>query len=309
MVVTITSPLARGIEADNALCQIRRLFDAQEQRPNQYEVWRLRYSDMFDQVADKTFVYNRFDTDNIRVVRDETGRVLDYLLTADYVFDTSGKASIDEAHRQICLELDTKEPNWRKNLNRGLFERELQCNCLKGESSSYTAYKAANMVLSAMMLIQNPIAYERAEYQNVTGWTDEYKELYQKSLSRYGSDGDHSRFVVFYGYTWPSNGIDTVVHLFDRLNMNYVYRQERMMTGDKQYYMKPVISLCTSGNDADAIDATVRKVMLPIYQESLLIPDCYEAFNPAAPQVELVKHTDPQRRLDDNDEVALLLDT
>ena len=88
MVITITSLLERGIETDDALCRIRELFDAQEQRPNQYEVWRLRYSDMFDKVADKTFVYNRFDTDNMRVVRDETGRVLDHLLTTDYVFWT-----------------------------------------------------------------------------------------------------------------------------------------------------------------------------------------------------------------------------
>ena len=48
MVITITSPLVRGIETDDALYRIRELFDAQEQRPNQYEVWRLRYSDMFD---------------------------------------------------------------------------------------------------------------------------------------------------------------------------------------------------------------------------------------------------------------------
>ena len=310
MVITITSRLERGAEADDALCRVRELFDTQEQRPNQYEVWRLRYLDMFDQVADKTFVYNRFDTDNMRVVRDETGRVLDHLLTTDYVFWTYGESGLDEAHRDIYWTLDAKEPNWRKNLDRGLFERELQCNCLKDDSSSYTSYKDSNMVLSAMTVapLQSPIVYEHAKHQNSTGWTDEYKELYQKMLNHYGPKGDRPRFVVFYGYTLPSGGIDTVYYLFDRMNINYICRHEHALTGSKYYYLSPCSCIFSGGDDAETIDFATRNVLLPSYQESLLTPDCYGAFDPKALQVELVKHADPRRRLDDNDEVALLLD-
>ena len=310
MVITITSPLERGIETDDALCQIRELFDAQEQRPNQYEVWRLRYSDMFDQVADKTFVYNRFDTDNIRVVRDETGRVLDYLLTTDYVFWTYGESGIDEVRRDIYWTLDAKEPNWRKNLNRGLLERELQRNCLKDDSSSYTSYDAANMVLSAMTVapLQNPIVYEYAECQNSTGWTDEYKELYQKMLSHYGPNGDRPRFVVFYGYTRPSNDIDTVYYLFDRMNIDHVCRQEHALTGSKSYYLSPCSFAASAGDDAETIDFATRVVLLPSYRELLLTPDRYGAFDPKALQVELIKYTDERRCLEDEDDVNLLLD-
>lgn len=310
MVITITSPLERGIETDDALCQIRRLFDAQEQRPNQYEVWRVRYRDMFDQVADKTFVYNRFDTDNMRVVRDEAGRVLDHLLTTDYVFWTYGESGLDEARRDIYWTLDAKEPNWRKNLNRGLLERELQCNCLKDDSSSYTSYDAANMVISAMTVapLQNPIVYEYAEQQNSTGWTDEYKELYQKILSHYGPKGDRPRFVVFYGHTRPSDGIDTVYYLFDRMNIDYVCRQEYALTGSKYYYLSPCSCIFSEGDDAETIDFATRNVLLPSYRESLLTPDRYGAFDPKALQVELIKYTNEQRCLENEDDVNLLLD-
>ncbi len=310
MVITITSPLERGIETDDALCRIRELFDAQEQRPNQYEVWRVRYRDMFDQVADKTFVYNRFDTDNMRVVRDETGRVLDHLLTTDYVFWTYGESGLDEARRDIYWTLDAKEPNWRKNLNCGLLERELQCNCLKDDSSSYTSYDAANMVLSAMTVapLQNPIVYEYAEQQNSTGWTDEYKELYQKMLSHYGPKGDRPRFVVFYGHTRPSDGIDTVYYLFDRMNIDYVCRQEYALTGSKHYYLSPCSCIFSEGDDAETIDFATRLVLLPSYRESLLTPDRYGAFDPKALQVELIKYTDEQRCLENEDDVNLLLD-
>ena len=310
MVITITSPLVRGIETDDALCRIRELFDAQEQRPNQYEVWRVRYRDMFDQVADKTFVYNRFDTDNMRVVRDETGRVLDHLLTTDYVFWTYGESGLDEARRDIYWTLDAKEPNWRKNLNRGLLERELQCNCLKDDSSSYMSYDAANMVLSAMTVapLQNPIVYEYAEQQNSTGWTDEYKELYQKMLSHYGPKGDRPRFVVFYGHTRPSDGIDTVYYLFDRMNINYVCRHEYALTGSKCYYLSPCSCIFSEGDDADIVDFATRVVLLPSYRESLLTPDCYGTFDPKALQVELIKYTDERRCLENEDDVNLLLD-
>ena len=310
MVIAITSPLVRGIETDDALCRIRELFDAQEQRPNQYEVWRVRYRDMFDQVADKTFVYNRFDTDNMRVVRDETGRVLDHLLTTDYVFWTYGESGLDEARRDIYWTLDAKEPNWRKNLNRGLLERELQCNCLKDDSSSYTSYDAANMVISVMTVapLQNPIVYEYAEQQNSTGWTDEYKELYQKMLSHYGPKGDRPRFVVFYGHTRPSDGIDTVYYLFDRMNIDYVCRQEYALTGSKYYYLSPCSCIFSGGDDAEIIDFATRNVLLPSYRESLLTPDRYGAFDPKALQVELIKYTNEQRYLENEDDVNLLLD-